>query len=408
MNTPHKPRPARLAAVVLAAAGTASGTPRTHAPAAAPPSAPAGPVRRGRWIVPAEGTCAMPVWGIQGGIAVGLWPMPGPRGLLRVYAPYLGHPPGRMINFIAVEPVVGGRRGLSELERSRLDARPGLRMWTADTMPHGSRPALPWQPARPRFIRIGEARALTFYVLVEPFRSGARPILQVILREDRPFEIALRVFTAAGGAKMTACCLTATMGNYARLRRLWLRGGPVRAGDLWPGFRPRGPRLGGFAPHRQWGVDRMVTIGSDAVVAATPDERDPAGAAHDRRVPPGWRYRGRPAVQYWISQTRAGLAVRVNGRRTYWNSLVEIPGGVSFENFELHAPFRAGQEFRFGVAPRPVGFAGVTRTWLESTYRTRAASRPAERAGVAGEAPDALARSRRASIVRRSTSASRS
>ena len=62
---------------------------------------------------------AEPTWGIQGGIAIGLWPNPGPRGLIRVYTPYLGQPRLTAMNFIAVEPVVGQIRGLSELEKSQ-------------------------------------------------------------------------------------------------------------------------------------------------------------------------------------------------------------------------------------------------------------------------------------------------
>ena len=41
------------------------------------------------WTVPPPGggQGAEPTWGIKGGIAIGLWPHPGPRGLIRVYTP---------------------------------------------------------------------------------------------------------------------------------------------------------------------------------------------------------------------------------------------------------------------------------------------------------------------------------
>jgi len=322
----------RPCALCLAAAAAVSPRPalaqqRKGETAAVSPRPLARPVRRGGWIVPAEGKAAMPVWGVDGGIAIGLWPMSGPRGLIRIYAPYLGHPPGRMINYVAVEPLIGGRRGLSELEQSALDGAPGKRMWTTATLERSPRPELPWRPVRPKLHRIGKAEAMTFFVCVEPFAGGARPIVQVTLRQDRPYEVAFRTFTATGGAKMDACDLTATMGNYARLRRLWLKGGAVEAEKLWPGFVPRGPRLGGFARRRRWGAARMVAIGGEAIVSATPGEADPAGAAYDPNVPGPWRYRGRPAVQYWITRQRSGLVVGVNGRTTYWNSRAAIPGG---------------------------------------------------------------------------------
>ncbi len=43
----------------------------------------------------------------------------------------------------------------------------------------------------------------------------------------------------------------------------------------------------------------------------------------------------------------------VNGRGVYWASRSPIPGGISFENFEMVAPFQQGQEFWFGVEPMP-------------------------------------------------------
>jgi hypothetical protein len=101
------------------------------------------PVEKGQWIVPAAGAASEPVWGVKGGIRIGLWPTGGPRGLLRIYAPYLNHPPGRMINFIAVEPVVGNNRGFSELERSALDNSDGKAMWSGDDFESDPQPRKP-------------------------------------------------------------------------------------------------------------------------------------------------------------------------------------------------------------------------------------------------------------------------
>jgi hypothetical protein len=43
----------------------------------------------------------------------------------------------------------------------------------------------------------------------------------------------------------------------------------------------------------------------------------------------------------------------VNGRYSYWASSSPIPGGISFENFELKSPFKNGERFIFGVTPLP-------------------------------------------------------
>ena len=45
------------------------------------------------------------------------------------------------------------------------------------------------------------------------------------------------------------------------------------------------------------------------------------------------------------------LQALVNARWSYWSSASEIPGGPSFENFEVVEPFRQGAAFRFSVDP---------------------------------------------------------
>src|SRR5690606_4696159 len=72
------------------------------------------------WVQPVQGKPAQHIWGHANGLRVEIAPMPGPRGLLRIYTPYLGHKEGKMINFIAFEPIPIGEkhRGLSELEMS--------------------------------------------------------------------------------------------------------------------------------------------------------------------------------------------------------------------------------------------------------------------------------------------------
>jgi hypothetical protein len=335
----------------LAATGRERPVPRQLAP----------PVENGPWIVPAPGKTSEPVWGVKGGMMVGLWPTGGPRGLLRIYTPYLGQPRGRMINFIAVEPVVSTARGLSELEPSGLDDVPGKAMWTGNTFDPAPQARNPWEPAGGKVGEVDGKPALRVFVFVEPFANGARPVLQLTFRADRPHEVSLKVFAARDSAPMKACVLTATMGNYARLRQLWLRGQVVDSRKAWPAFKPD---QWGFASPRQWAADRMLVVGRDVVAAATPDEADPAGARYASDVPPWWRYEGKPATQYWRTRRTPETLVRVNGRQTFWATQARIPGGTSFENFELEAPFQAGQEFTFGITPEPpekLGFPATGR-----------------------------------------------
>jgi hypothetical protein len=319
------------------------------AEAALPPRPLARPVEDGPFLRPAAGTAAEPFWGIKGGIAVGLWPNGGPRGLIRVYTPYLDQGRRRVMNFVAVEPVVRGSRGLSELEASALDHVDGKAMWTADTFEDDPKPRPPWQPARGVVGAAGGKKTLSFYLHVEPFDNGARPVVQVQLREDRPHEIAFRIDSARLGAPMQACVLTATMGNYARLRRIWLKD---RVEDAHALYRSaRFDPTHGFAAHHQWGVGDLLVVDGQAVVAARPDEPDPVHATYASDVHPSWHYVGKTATQYWRAPARRNLVARVNARKTYWASHAAIPGGVSFENFELEAPFRPGQRLVFGITP---------------------------------------------------------
>ena len=352
MSGPGIVRLAVQVGLVLALGGQGKGA-DSH-----PPKALARPVEDGPFLRPATGATAEPTWGIKGGIAVGIWPTPGPRGLIRVYAPYLGQERLSPINFVAVEPVAGRSRGLSELEKSALDGVAGKAMWTSDVRENMLRPRPPWQPARGVVTRTGGVKTLAFFVHVEPLENGARPVVEVRLRDDRPYEVGFRVFAAQGGTAMRACILTATMGNYARLRRLWLRDRVEEARSVYEPFRPT---FMGFAEHRQWGVGRLRLDDGEAIVAATTDEDAPSRASYGKDVPSWWHYKGAKATQYWRARARDGLVLRVNGRATYWASKAAIPGGVAFENFELEAPFEPGQEFRFGVTPETpekLGFRG--------------------------------------------------
>src|SRR5262249_27566165 len=159
---------------------------------------------------PAPGPRAQPVWGRKDGLAVGLWPTSGPRGLIRVYAPYLGQRRPRMVNYIAVEPVVKGVRGQSELETSSHGPQRGLAVRAGHSPAAATAPAEPAAPSPGRVERSGGVETLTFFLATEPFRNGARPLIQVVLRADQPREVGFRVGAAPGSARMDACVLSAT------------------------------------------------------------------------------------------------------------------------------------------------------------------------------------------------------
>lgn len=314
------------------------------------------PVVEGKWVRPAADRPAVPIWGHAGGLQVGLHPTNGPRGLLRIYAPYLGHPEERVINFIAVEPIPAGHedRGLSELEHSDLDDTRGKRFWSADS-PDDAAPKPPERPARGEVVEGDGVEMLRVFILVEPFNNGADVYLRLTFREDRPHEVGIATFAHEDSAPLDYCMVTATMGNYARLRQLHLAERTVLATDLWPEYRDEH-----FAPHARFDLEELVrTAEGHAVVSATPDEPRPQEAEYAPGTRGHWRYSGDIATQTWRApDPHPRLQAWVNGRYTYWASRAPIPGGISYENFELVAPFRQGQEFWFGVTPGRPGQPG--------------------------------------------------
>lgn len=287
------------------------------------------------------------IWGVEGGVVVGLHPdfddMLGrvcPRGLIRVGLMRDGAP--QLLNFIAVEPLVGGKRGLSELEKGG-DGAHGKRMWVSA---RHDRPATAERQQLAGRVRGKRGqRELSFAVHVEAFANGARPVVEITLFEAQPQRIRLRTYAAEGSAEIQQLALSATMGNLLRGRQLWLSAAPVHALDIYGDYRGHG-----FVEHGSYPLDELHRTGDgDAVVVLTPDEYSP------RELWPfpdgGWRSPLPWVAQYWLKPAGtfdASLHCRVNGRRTYWLSRNPLPCGTAYENFELREDFVPGQEVWFG------------------------------------------------------------
>jgi hypothetical protein len=306
-------------------------------------------VIEGRWLRPAAEGPAIPRWGHAEGLQVGIAPLPGPRGLLRIYAPYLDQPEHVMINFIAIEPIARGadERGLSELEHSKLDDVRGKRFWSVDDLSDLT-PRQPEQPARGVLETVDGVECLRVFVLAEPFENGAHVAVRLTFRADRPHEVGLATHAHPDSTELSHCIVTATMGNYARLRQLHLAERVVTPNELWPDYQGNA-----FTPHARFPLaDLQRTSEGDAFVVATPSETDPQQADYAWGTRQHWRYQGQVARQRWqVTDPDPKLEALVNGRRVYWGSRSPIPGGVSFENFEMVAPFKQGGEFWFSVEP---------------------------------------------------------
>jgi hypothetical protein len=302
-----------------------------------------------------------PVWGVRGGLVFGIHPDGGgkksgaPRGLIRIAYPVLDGGEYDLVNFIAIEPVARGRRGLSELELSRLDGVPGKRIW-ASAKSGEIQSQMSVEPGKLTQPMAG-VEQLEVVLRVERFDNGAHVHLVVTQRSDAPDEIQVTIHKEPDSTTMDYCILMATMGNKARTRLLWLKNEAIRSQRLYPNYREFG-----FAPHSVFPLERLFrTEEGDVLVAVTTDEQNPAAVFPF----PGtrlWYYGGAKVMQYWRKPKGTfgnELSAAVNARYTYWQSRKLIPGGIAFENFELREPFSDGQCFVFGITrrtPADLGF----------------------------------------------------
>jgi hypothetical protein len=356
---------------VLILAGLATSAPRARAetpdqrlPASTGEVRTGGPLQNVDWVRAGVNT-NRPIWGIRGALLWGLppetgRPPDGPRGLIRLRYPVLTNGAYDLLNFIAIEPIVQGRRGFSELEASQLDGAAGKRLWPSEPVDAtGSGGKLPAGNLT-RLENGGER--LTLEVAVERFNNGAHVRLILSQSSTAPDELALSVQPEPDSAPIDYCILSATMGNKARARLLWLETTTVSSLDLYSDYK-----ASGFTGHRVFALDRLQrTTAGDIVAAITTDEPDPA-SVDPRPAASHWRYRGFPVTQYWRKPAgtwKEDLTVAVNGRYTYWMSEHPIPGGVAFENFEMRERFYPGQQFVFGITrrtPGELGFTGAAR-----------------------------------------------
>jgi hypothetical protein len=310
----------------------------------------------GDWSRPGL-TTNQPVWDVRGGL---LWAVAPagfrghePRGLIRLGYPVLPEKRYDLINFIAIEPIVQGQRGFSELERSQLDGLAGKRIWAESSAAVAATNLVPGQLGH----RPEGQEELRVNLQVEKFENGAHVRLVVAQRSDRPDEIELSVFQEPDSAPLEYCILTATMGNMARTRQLWLKDEAVSSLQLYRGYKDTG-----FAPHSQYPLARLhQTAEGSVLVAVTNDEESPA-TVYPFPNSELWHYAGRKVTQYWAKEAgafRDDLQAVVNGRYTYWRSARPIPGGIAFENFELRERFYDRQKFIFGITgrtPHELGF----------------------------------------------------
>jgi hypothetical protein len=137
------------------------------------------------------------------------------------------------------------------------------------------------------------------------------------------------------------------MGNYERLRLLWLKDRVESSRRLFPDYAGNDFVEGDAYPL----ADLLRNNDGDATVYCTSDETAPQDSPGNSTN--HWVYVLPKMTQYWRvpgHDVQPDLRVRVNARRVYWNSTAPVLGGIAFENFELRQRFVPGQSFIFGIS----------------------------------------------------------
>lgn len=304
----------------------------------------------GKWIQPVHGKPAMPVWGHRSGIIVGLAPLPGPRGLVRIYTPYLEYEFPEVMNFIAFEPITVGaeERGYSELEKSNLDkGERGKRFWSSNDDSAVS-PLDERYPARGVVEKIKGEETLTLYIFSEPFDNGAKVYARLRFFSSRPYEFEITTYKYEGSVALDYFIASATMGNKARLRTLFFKDKQKSSLEIWPDYKDIHFTSREYFSEKEMMRDKK----GNAYFIVAPNEKDYAKTVFAPNTNSHWQYRGKLATQYWIKPTpNKELKGVISGRFTYWASQAPIPGGISIENLELNSPFKSGESFIFGITP---------------------------------------------------------
>jgi hypothetical protein len=304
-----------------------------------------------QWVRP-EKANGLLVWGRHDGIVFGLPSNPDwgvPRGLIRVGIFPAGETGPKLLNYIAVEPVADvpsyNYKNYSEMEPSQLDpGKQGKRLWVDTSADPDA-----WKGQITTLQREGQTiERLSVPIGVERFNTSKADVrLIASVDSDRPNEVRFTVFAQDDSPPIKELTLSATMGNFERLRLVWLADRVLDSRKLAPDYKGKSFT----ADSNKYPLSEILRLpGGDPIVYASSNEADPASA-----TTAAWRYNLPKLTQYWTmaaADVQPDLRVRVNERYDYWKSETPVFGGIAFENFEVRQKYVAGQTFIFGISPK--------------------------------------------------------
>ncbi|MDH5770051.1 MAG: hypothetical protein OEZ25_02015 [Candidatus Bathyarchaeota archaeon] len=323
------------------------------------------------WIYP-KSDDANPIWGIKNGIVfgtestemdnkpAGVWA----KGLLRIgWADEEGK--SHFFNYIGLSLIRNGKQvDASEIERitfhpDSLTYASGLDVLLSEYFEDSTEVqdylSLEKNPAASlsQVTNIEDDEMSVLFRLSTFQFSKAKIYLIIVVDKSVPREIKISVYNQEEETNpLDFIIVSATYGNLARLRDLYLRYRIVNARELFEGYE-----LGAwcFYPRVSFDLDELMINEENAVtVYAGNDEEGDWVADLGNEAP---YYDGPRFFQYWRKYAGSygeDFQVSVNGREKYFGGFfnpcghINISGGVSYENFEMVEEYYHGQTFWFG------------------------------------------------------------
>lgn len=323
------------------------------------------------WIYP-ESDDANPLWGVKNGIVFGTEKAemdfkPGgawAKGLLRIgWRDEEGK--SHFFNYIGVTIIqLGSRVDSSEIQRitfnpdnkdyasalqDLLNQYPDNSSEVQDFISLEKNP-----PASLSQVTTFEDDEMTVLFRLSTFQyTEAKIYLIIVVNRNNPREIKISTYNQEEEANpLNFIVISATWGNLARLRDLYLGNRTVNARELF-----EGEELGNwcFYPRVGFGVDELIVDEEGTVTVYAGNDEEGEWIADLGNGAP--YYDGEKFYQYWRKYAGSysdELHVAVNGREKYFGGFVnpcgnkDITGGVSYENFEMIEEYYLGQTFWFG------------------------------------------------------------
>ncbi len=312
-----------------------------------------------KWLMP-EDFNNQPAWGINNGIIISTWPGDlggigggGPKGLFRIYKH--GDKGLGWMNFLSLEPTTqNSLPGFSELESILFVPNPYANLNNPNSIIDNKLPAS-YDNLATITNENGIEQLNLLFGIENSFANNGHIYTTAHIRKDKPDEIEFRFYTHDDTAPIKKIRLSSTAGNFNHMKLLYLANEIIDSRNLYEGYQETGKR--DFAPWTTFEFNKLKKLSDNSIIVATTRSADDPGEFWNDFFT---RYELTQYFRKYPGSYDGNEFSAVNAKYVFWHTGKPIPGGVSYENFELNDPiFEQGQQIWFGATdktPQELGF----------------------------------------------------